>query len=548
MDFGGALHVLSQTGSRRATIEAATNRVRLAADAVKNQRQRLPMQSTCGGTGRCQSGSAGTRPWLDGTGTATSWCVRSGTDPSLWWWTLWTLDSPRRKNRSAGSVREPMPIPSYARWMLEQEARALLTRLARVKPFALQESMLPAANLLPGSQLAIEKFLMAGRKRLRKLVRGFLHWLTYTGGALERRRAGTTAIHNFAAAFQCRGYSLRYVRQRHYAAQRKRHRPLALRAGCGFRRRTATEREQLQSAAGDLLCSTAASARRSGELARGCRAAGTTRSPSLRFPENNHWLGNRIVAGARGWAPSGGVAGSGGVLASGARGPGRGSIAEQEAWQLWKRWISEIVADFWSIARVGIASTLGLMGVVSLPRAFVFRLNVDDPHPTPWIRVKLSAAIGKALFPQPAWDQLAELWESYYPLDRVPEPAAAHFSHAGKDDPGSGRGAGEPSARGIARQDGAEALDLQQRQPARLRMLLDRWRVVPRHMYRDRADHGIRRHRPGGMDNRITPEEESVVVGKLLSHSALQSTLEAAANCVVPALAQSKPCGCHSAT
>ena len=66
-----------------------------------------------------------------------------------------------------------MPIPSYAAWMLEQEARALLTRLARVKPFALQESMLPAANLLPGSQLAIEKFLMDGRRHLRALVRRF---------------------------------------------------------------------------------------------------------------------------------------------------------------------------------------------------------------------------------------------------------------------------------------------------------------------------------------------------------------------------------------
>src|SRR4029453_15356896 len=30
-------------------------------------------------------------------------------------------------------------------------------------------------------------------------------------------------------------------------------------------------------------------------------------------------------------------------------------------WQLWERWISEIVADLWSVARVGIASTLGLI-------------------------------------------------------------------------------------------------------------------------------------------------------------------------------------------
>ena len=81
--------------------------------------------------------------------------------------------------------------------------------------------------------------------------------------------------------------------------------------------------------------------------------------------------------------------------------------AEAAAWQLWERWISEIVADLWSVGRVGISSTLGLMGVVSLPRAFVFRLNPDDPHPAPWIRVKLSAALGRAFYPQDAWTQLA---------------------------------------------------------------------------------------------------------------------------------------------
>ena len=46
------------------------------------------------------------------------------------------------------------------------------------------------------------------------------------------------------------------------------------------------------------------------------------------------------------------------------------------AWRMWERWISEIVADFWSVGRVGVASTTGLIGVVSLPRAFVFRAPI----------------------------------------------------------------------------------------------------------------------------------------------------------------------------
>ena len=48
------------------------------------------------------------------------------------------------------------------------------------------------------------------------------------------------------------------------------------------------------------------------------------------------------------------------------------------------------------------------------------------------------------------------------------------------------------------------------------------------------------------IDDRITPEEESVVVGKLLNHWALQSTLQAAANCVFQ-LPPARPCGCHAA-
>src|SRR6476661_3475076 len=70
-----------------------------------------------------------------------------------------------------------MAISPYALWSLSQEARALLTRLARVKSFALVEPMLPAANLLPATQDAIERQLVLGRHQLRQAVRHFLEWL-----------------------------------------------------------------------------------------------------------------------------------------------------------------------------------------------------------------------------------------------------------------------------------------------------------------------------------------------------------------------------------
>jgi hypothetical protein len=98
---------------------------------------------------------------------------------------------------------------------------------------------------------------------------------------------------------------------------------------------------------------------------------------------------------------------------------------QSDAWRLWDRWISEIVPDCWAISKIGIGSTLGLIGLVSLPRAFVFGPVGDDPHPIPWIRVLLSCAIGDRLYPDPQWTQLAGTWRSLYPLTGVPPRVVA---------------------------------------------------------------------------------------------------------------------------
>ena len=89
---------------------------------------------------------------------------------------------------------------------------------------------------------------------------------------------------------------------------------------------------------------------------------------------------------------------------------------KQSPWMFFERWISEIVADYWSVLKLGVSSTLGLIGVVSLPTAFVFRIGLDDPHPFPWIRVQLSCAIGQALYPDRQWPTVAAAWGELYPL------------------------------------------------------------------------------------------------------------------------------------
>src|SRR5262245_44002721 len=75
-----------------------------------------------------------------------------------------------------------MPAASPAHWLLGQEARALLTRLDRLRSFVLHETMVPAAASSLPAQVAIERFLADGRAELRGLVHEYLQWLNGPGG------------------------------------------------------------------------------------------------------------------------------------------------------------------------------------------------------------------------------------------------------------------------------------------------------------------------------------------------------------------------------
>src|SRR5271163_1754538 len=75
--------------------------------------------------------------------------------------------------------------------MLADEARALLTRLGRVKSFALNETMVPAAALSLLAQTAIERQLAGGRRDLRRRVNEYLCWLCGPSG----RAASPEAAH-----------------------------------------------------------------------------------------------------------------------------------------------------------------------------------------------------------------------------------------------------------------------------------------------------------------------------------------------------------------
>ena len=305
-----------------------------------------------------------------------------------------------------------MAIGSHARSLLTHETRALLARLALVKPFALQELMLPAAALLPAAQVAIDRFLITGRRELRRLLHVYLRWLQQpdNGGdtPAEAQRRFTILRLKFNIVLIQFDMFADVITQRSESE-------------------TGVWLSGLDVVAADALAlpgyyeSPPIICYLDRDVGAAIRRA-RTRMPGggenpvaiIRVPRER-MVGTSIASslvhevGHQAAALLDLVESLRPTLRGLQRGAGRRA---RTVWQLWERWISEIVADFWSVARVGIASTLGLIGVVSLPRAFVFRLNVDDPHPIPWIRVKLSAAIGDALYPHPQWRQLSATWEA----------------------------------------------------------------------------------------------------------------------------------------
>lgn len=420
----------------------------------------------------------------------------------------------------------------HAAWTLANEARALQTRLARVKPFALVEPMLPAAALLPAAQSAIERYLVQGRRELAARLALYLRWLRGPRGcaapAAEGQRRFTFLRLRFNAVLT------QFDLFSDAISQRSEHESGVWLSGLDVVSADALRLRGQYYALPPIVC----------YLDRGAGAAirrVRTRLPGggenpvaiIRVPRER-MVGSGIVSslihevGHQAASLLGLVESLRPVLLGMQRGQRRRSA---RVWQYYERCISEIVADFFAVARVGITSTFGLIGVVSLPRAFVFRLDLEDPHPAPWLRVLLSCAIGDALYPHPQWQRTAKLWQSFYPLTGVAAPLRellldlveslpAFVSLLVNHRPAALRGSTL-----------AEALDTEQRTPARLAAQLRTWRVDPAQMYRAEPSLVFAAIGQGRADGRITPEAESNLLGKLLTHWALRSTLDQAFAC-----------------
>ena len=414
-----------------------------------------------------------------------------------------------------------MALSSQAAYTLAQETQALLARLSRVKPFALIMPRVPAASISPAAAGAVERHLRHRRLELRARISGFQRWLRGQG----RRATPAEAQRRFA--FLKLKYNAVLTQLDIFAdvlTQRCEHENGVWLAGLDAAADDALTLNGRYYAAPSLVT----------YLDRGHGAA--IRRARTRLPGG----GRNPVAVIR--IPRERMVGSG-IASSLVHEVGHQGAAlldlveslrpvlrrEQElhrgerrlAWQLWERWISESVADFWSLAKLGVAATQGLMGVVSLPRAFVFRVNTDDPHPFPWIRVKLSVAMGQALYPHRQWAELARLWDDFYPprglgkrqtsIVRACQTTLPRFVQAMVSHRPRALGGGELR----------EVFPIEERQPAELRDLYGSWGAALRKWRRAPPTLAFAVLGQARQDRAIRPEDESRLVADLLNHWAL---------------------------
>jgi hypothetical protein len=147
----------------------------------------------------------------------------------------------------------------------------------------------------------------------------------------------------------------------------------------------------------------------------------------------------------------------------------------------------------------------------------------------PWIRVRLSCVMGMAMFPHPQWQRLARLWDAYYPLEGLDAQRRSLFAELLAAMPGFVGLLVNHRPRTLRGRSLKEALGVSQRQPATLDALFGAWQQAPAAMYRAAPSLVFAVLGQARANARLTPEEESHLFAKLLTHWALRSSLDSAA-------------------
>lgn len=300
---------------------------------------------------------------------------------------------------------------------LTSEAQALLSRLQQTAPFSVSMPMVAAASVSKPAMKAITKHWADKQQLLRTDIRRFL--------ALLSQESEAAKLQTRFAELKLRFNSLldQFDIFADVVSQRAEHRTGVWIAGLDALAEDALQLPGKPYTAPPLMCFLERGHGAAIRKARTRLPGGDPNPVAIIQAPRERLVGTGIAASIIHEVGHQGVALLD-LLTSIRQEMGKATLSanQQQGWAMLRRWLSEILADFWAMAHLGAGATLGLMGVVGLPAYFVFRAKSDDPHPFPWIRVIISIAFGERLYPDPQWDRIKALWMSLYPLEgRNPE-------------------------------------------------------------------------------------------------------------------------------
>lgn len=423
----------------------------------------------------------------------------------------------RQSAHYRGNIEE-----SQGRQLLIAESHALLSRLDQVQPFEWIMPMVPAASPSTGSLKQIHRLIRTGRTRLRKRINSFIQALQSTTEVpLNKYQMAYSVLRlQFNALLDQLDIFADVINQR------SEHDTGIWVAGLDAVARDALRLNGLFYTTPELIC----------YLDRGHGAAirrVRTRLPGgvenpvaiIRIPRERmvgSGIGSSLVheVGHQGSALLGLVSSVGKVLQLKAKSEPR----RYQAWQLYTQWISEILSDMWSVAMLGISATNGLINVVSLPSYFVFRMSGNDPHPFPWIRVKISLAFGKMLYPDAQWHKLEKTWEEMYPISVLKPQQKQLLKVLEETMPDFVRLVLDHCPKSLQGSSVRQVFPIADRCPARLRSLYQQWAIDPSSIFQAKpclVFAGIGQARA---DNVMAPKTESQLLGKMLRQWALSKT------------------------
>jgi hypothetical protein len=93
--------------------------------------------------------------------------------------------------------------------------------------------------------------------------------------------------------------------------------------------------------------------------------------------------------------------------------------ANQLLQNLFANWSKEIIPDFWAFGFTGMGQTSSMRDVLLVPQEMALSISPYQQHPPTYLRFLISVEWCRFLWGRGDWDEWAEEWDTFYPVENA---------------------------------------------------------------------------------------------------------------------------------